>query len=172
MMPWLFGYANNVYRHIIAAMIAMTLFLVGTIAWQQFTIAYESTIPAVEWSSKVVVHTPIVKPGDTLRMTYTLKVNKVCPADIRGFIMDEKGYPPVRYPLLSGGYVKQTNGKYVDIDINVIVPLGPDAGLESFKPGRYFYRQIVTRFCAEGIQEDVGAPDAPFRIELQKGYPK
>jgi len=120
--------------------------------------------PAITWHG-VDVLTPQVSPGGELRIVYRMTVNKSCPADVRGFMVAPDGSVPIRFPLTTGGYTKPTGGP-VDALVNIIVPMKSSSTFLPIVPGRYIYRAIVTRYCPEGVEDDLMVPEAPFEMVI------
>lgn len=149
-------------RIVFSFMIALTLFLVSLIFYSMLKAELIRRTPAVEWYG-VRVDTPTIKPGDILRLTYRVKVNKTCPADIRAALIGPDGSTAVAFPVRLGGYTKPTYG-VIEAPITIHIPLFSDSGRPPFRDGDYTYRMLATRYCPEGIQEDAGAQDARFRL--------
>jgi hypothetical protein len=126
---------------------------------------WNTTGRAIEWVG-VTVHNPVVRPGDTLKITYRAIVYRSCPSDLRGFIIDPDNTFPVRFPIIRGGYTKPSDGEIVDINVAVQVPTTPDSGLAPFVSGPHIYRTSATRYCPYGTEDDYNVPDARFQLEV------
>jgi hypothetical protein len=156
--------SKTLYGHIIpallAALVVMVMALSGERLWSR--LGWQS--PAIEWQG-VEVLTPTVRPGGILTMVYTARVNRQCPSDLRGFIIDGNGATPVRFPVVIGGYTRPSD-EPVKIRVSIMVPLRSDAGLAPYHPGPHIYRTTAMRYCPEGFEADVRIPDAPFTLEV------
>jgi hypothetical protein len=126
---------------------------------------WRTTGRAIEWIG-VTVHTPVVRPGGTLKLTYRAIVNRSCPADLRSFIIAPDNTFPVRFPTVRGGYTAPSNGEIVEIEVAVVVPMQPDPGLAPFVSGPHIYRTASTRYCPYGVEDDHFVPDARFQLEV------
>lgn len=146
---------------ILGFMLALALIQLSPNLWHWWSSSGE----AIEWRG-VTVHTPVVKPGDTLRITYKAVVHRGCPADIRGFLVAPDGTYPVRFPVVRGGYTKPSKGEIVDIPVEIVIPATADPGLPPFKRGSHIYRSAVTRYCPYGFEDDHDVPDARFQLEV------
>lgn len=125
---------------------------------------WNSTGAAIEWVG-VTVHTPVVKPGETLRITYRAIVHRSCPADLRGFVIAPDGTFPVRFPTVRGGYTQPSESE-TDIPVSIPIPPMADPGLEPLRSGPHIYRTVATRYCPYGFEEDYQIPDARFQLEV------
>jgi hypothetical protein len=119
---------------------------------------------AVEWHSGKAITTE-VSPGGVLEIIYKATVHKQCPSDVRGFLIAPDGSVPVRLPTVFGGYTRAT-GEPSDIKVTILIPPAPDPGRAPYIEGDYLYRTLVTRYCAEGVEDDIYVPDVPFRMRL------
>lgn len=126
---------------------------------------YDSSIVPVEWES-VEVLTPVVPKGGELKLVYISRVNKQCPADFIHFLVGpgDSEAAPVRFPNVTGGYRKSTNGKFEKVSVAIKIPLMADPPLANFPPGKYKYRSLATRYCSSGTQVDDKIPDAEFQL--------
>ena len=123
---------------------------------------WTSHTSAIEWQG-VRVETPVVAPGGVLSLVYRAKINKQCPSDLRGFLIEEDGSVPVRLPIIAGGY-RPPNDDFVEIRVKIQVPTNSDPGLAPLTDGKYTYRATATRYCPDGVELDTAIPDAPFTI--------
>ena len=159
---------NAVKLHLLPAVLALIVVFV-TVPFIESTLRiYKSQTTAIDWYG-VKVNNPnnTVKLGDILSITYKAKINKQCPSDLRGFLVFEEDHTvPVRFPTLAGGYAKPSEGP-TDINVKIPMPLISDAGLVPLKSGEYIYRTIATRYCPEGVEEDIKIPDAHFNLEVK-----
>lgn len=120
---------------------------------------------AIHWID-VTVHTPIVRPGGTLKLTYRAIINRSCPSDLRGFIIAPDNTFPVRFPVIRGGYTAPSDGKVVEIPVAIQLPMTSDPGLQPFVSGPHIYRTSATRYCPYGAEDDYSVPDARFQLEV------
>ena len=141
---------------------ALIAVLAGIPAVQQLYDWHNEWTTPIEWKD-VKVLTPVIRAGDELSLQYTAKVNRTCPADLRGFLIYEDGSSPVRFPVVTGGYRKPTDD-FISFNVHISIPKTADVGLGNLLPGKYVYRSLVTRYCPEGQVEDAGVPDAKFEI--------
>lgn len=155
---------RQVSLHLLPAMLAaIMVFTVLPFIETSLRIASAST-PAIEWHG-IVGATPEVSPGGILQITYKATVNKQCPSDIRGFLIAPDGTVPVRFPTLFGGYTRPADGP-VDIRVAIPIPKQTDRGQAPFIAGEYIYRTLVTRYCADGVEDDHSVPDVKFNLRL------
>lgn len=150
--------------HMVPAMLALILFTVILTAVDTVSNWISHQTSAVSWG-EVAVETPTVRPGTVLAMTYTVHINKQCPAELRGFLVAPDGSVPVRFPVVAGDYTKPADGPS-RIRVAIVIPDQPDPGLAPFVQGRYVYRTIATRYCADGVEQDTSIPDVPFQMEM------
>ena len=151
-------------RHVLPATLALILVMVSLNAFRVLNDWRQTFTPAITWHS-VDVLTPKVSPGGELRLIYHMTVNKTCPADIRGFMVAPDGSVPIRLPVTPGGYTKPSDGP-VEAHVNINIPNEADKTLLPLVSGRYAYRVMVTRYCPEGIENDMAVPDAEFEMVL------
>ena len=144
----------------VPAMLALILFTVLLNAAETVNRWIERQTVAISWTA-VNVETPVVGPGDMLSMTYTATINKQCPADLRGFLVAPDGSVPVRFPVVAGGYSRPSTDPK-PIRVAIAIPKASDPGLGPLAPGRYVYRTVATRYCADGVEYDTSIPDASF----------
>lgn len=154
----------NVKVNIVMAMLAAIIVIAGIGAADMIRRVIVQSEPVIEWHGVEVV-TQYVQPGGVLEIVYTATVNRVCPADIRGFLVAEDGSVPVRYPTIAGGYTLPSD-EPVRIKVSVTVPRTANAGLKPLHDGPYIYRSIATRYCADGVETDTAIPDAPFMLDV------
>lgn len=152
---------GHAWPAIIGFMVALALIQLSPNLWNW----WNSTGRAIEWRG-VIVHTPVVRPGGTLKLTYTAIVNRSCPADLRGFIVAPNGTYPVRFPVIRGGYTPPSDGELVEIPVEVQIPATSDSGLPPFVSGPHIYRTAATRYCPYGFEDDWNVPDAEFMLEV------
>jgi len=119
---------------------------------------------AIDWLG-VKVHTPVVRPGEELRITYTARVNRSCPSDLRGFLIAPDGTFPVRFPMVRGGYTSPAPTP-VEITVAIQIPMQSDPNLAPLKSGPHIYRTAATRYCPYGFEDDYSIPDARFQLEV------
>ena len=125
---------------------------------------YTSTVPAIKWIDARVL-TPVVAPGETLKIAYRSIVNKQCPSELRTFILAADGSSPVRFPPLAGGY-SHASDTVRDIQVSILIPLEPDASQPKWVDGEYIYRTTAMRFCGDSVQIDNDIPDVAFRLAV------
>ena len=151
-------------QHLLPASIALILTILivnSSTFWRDI---YYRTIRCITWGEAVLA-TPVVAPGETLKITYQVKVNKQCPSDLRTFIMAPDGSAAVRFPPIFGGY-NRASGEWQEIKVSVVVPPTPDPSQPNWIEGDYIYRTIATRYCPEGVEVDAAVPDVPFRLKV------
>jgi hypothetical protein len=154
----------KIMQHSVAATLALLVFFTSLPFIEAVLRRAERHTEAIDWHGVNVV-TKNVKPGDLLEIVYGATINKQCPADLRGFLVAEDGTVPVRFPVVAGGYSKPSDGP-VEIRVKIKIPPAADPGLAPLRDGEYVYRTLVTRYCPDGVQEDVGVPDARFNLEV------
>ena len=152
--------------HVVPAILAGILFAVTINSLETGRIWWNRSTEAIDWQG-VEVMTEKVSPGGTLTAEYTAVVNKQCPSDLRGFLVAEDGTVPVRFPIVTGGYAKPSRDP-IKIRVSITIPKTSDPGLAPMKSGPYLYRTLATRYCPEGVQDDVHIPDAPFTLEVPR----
>jgi len=153
-----------VQLHLVPALLALIVFFT-TIPFIESAVRLHSRAHAgVDWHGAETI-TRVIKPGDTLEIIYMATINKQCPSDIRGFIVAPDGSVPIRFPTVSGGYTRPSDGP-VEIRVRIPIPLKSDGGLEPLKSGEYVYRSTVTRYCPDGVEDDNLIPDARFILEV------
>lgn len=153
-----------VTSNFVPATLALLLVMVMALSGEQIRKWWGASTPAIDWQG-VEVLTKTVHPGGVLTLVYTATINKQCPADLRGFLVDAQGNTPVRFPVVAGGQTKPTEAP-VKIRVSITVPPSPDAGLAPYRSGPHIYRTSSTRYCPDGIEEDDRIPDAPFTLEV------
>ena len=151
-------------KHMVPAMLALIFVTAALPAVETSMHFWSRGTNAIDWYG-VGVATPIIKPGDELKLVYKAKVNKQCPSDIRGFIVAPDGTVPIRMPVVTGGFTKPSDN-IIEIPVSIMVPKESDAGLKPLESGTYKYRVSVTRYCPDGVQEDYLTPDASFRLDV------
>lgn len=156
--------SRTAQAHMVPAMLALILFTVIINAVDTVGAWVSRQTTAVSWGD-VAVETPSVQPGDVLAMTFTARINKQCPADLRGFLVAPDGSVPVRFPIVGGSYTKPSDGPS-RIRVAITIPDHPDPGLAPFVAGRYVYRTVATRYCSDGVEQDTSIPDVPFVLAL------
>jgi hypothetical protein len=154
----------KIMQHATAALLALLVFFTSLPFLETVVRGIDRQTLAIEWHGVEVV-TKTVRPGDFLEVVYGATVNKQCPADLRGFLVAEDGTVPVRYPIVAGGYSKPSADP-VEIRVKVKVPETADPGLAPLHTGEYIYRTLATRYCPDGVEEDIGVPDARFNLEV------
>lgn len=152
-------------QHIIAATLALIVFFTALPFAESVINLHYKAQSAIEWENVKILN-DVVYPGDIIEVVYKAKVNKLCPADLRGFIVAPDGTVPIRYPIVAGGYTKPTE-EPTEIKVKVVMPLTSDPGLAPLVSGEYAYRAIATRYCPEGIEEDTDVPEAKFKLVLK-----
>lgn len=150
--------------HVIPLALALILFMVALNGVEQVMRWMDRSVPAIEWQG-VEVLTQTVRPGGELSVIYTARINKSCPADLRGFLIAPDGSAPVRFPVVAGGYAKPSDDP-VMIRVSITIPRQADRGLHQFQNGNHIYRTMATRYCPEGVEEDASVPDVPFMLEV------
>jgi hypothetical protein len=159
-----------VHVNFIPAMLALIVFFTTLPFVESVLRLYARSIPAVEWYSVQVV-SPIVRPGDILEIIYTVRVNRQCPSDLRGFLVAEDGSVPVRFPTVAGGYTEPSEEPH-EVRVKIPIPRKADGALGPLEKGSYVYRTTATRYCPEGVEQDDDIPDAPFILEIFDGTPQ
>lgn len=149
-------------KNYIPFMLAVVAVLAGISAWQQISDWWITRNAPMEWKSVEVLN-PIVHAGDDLSLVYTARINRTCPAELRGFLIFEDNSSPVRFPVVAGGYRQPSDG-FISFAVHITIPKTADPGIGSLLPGKYIYRAIVTRYCQEGSIQDNGIPDAKFQL--------
>jgi len=152
--------ASNVLPAAIALLLAMAAINSAEVVHKW----WDRRGPAITWHG-VKVSPEIVRPGDAIEITYTATVHRQCPSDIRGFIFAPDGTVPVRFPVVSGGYTRPTDGS-TEIRVRLVIPEYADAGLAPLRSGQHIYRNLITRYCPSGIEVDAAVPDVPFNLEV------
>lgn len=138
---------------------AFALLALGDAAWSW----YDRKIPAIEWTG-VEVLTPKVEPGQLMRAVFKAIIRKQCPGETtRVLIYDEDGRILVRYPVMTSGFQKSTDGLAMAYPFSIRIPLTTDEG-EQFKRGAYTLRTSAVRFCETGIDVDNDTPEIRFAI--------
>lgn len=141
---------------------------IGSLATDAAKTAVQETLgmtkPAIEWKG-VIVSTPVVKIGGELIVSYTARVNKQCPADLRSFLIDRTGAAAYRFPDTQGGYSTANRNSDQTITVRRVIrdPLAGE-NLAPLQPGVYTYRVTAIRYC-ETTQLDSFIPDATFTLE-------
>ena len=153
-----------VEKHFLPALIGTVLAIVVVNSYPAWRNLYVSLEPAITWGG-VEVLTPVVRPGETLKVVYRVKVNRQCPAELQRFIMTPDGAAPVRFDPLPGGYT-HASPDWNTVPVSFTVPLHPDPGQPDWKSGEYLYRSVATRYCPEGTEIDDKAPDVKFKLEV------
>lgn len=151
-------------QHIIPALLALIALMAGLPFVESILRIKAQATPAIEWHGVRVI-TPTVKAGGVLEIVYLATVNKQCPSDLRGFLVASDQTVPVRFAVISGGYRKPSGGP-IEIPVKIVLPSQSDAHLASLTSGRYVYRTLVTRFCADGVEDDDSVPDVEFYLEV------
>jgi hypothetical protein len=156
---------RTIASHIVPALLAL-LVVLSVAPFIESIIRFESrTKSAIEWHSVDTV-TKKIKPGDILEIVYSATINKQCPSDLRGFVVAPDGTVPIRFPTLSGGYAKASDGP-TNIRVKIPIPEKADIGLAPLKTGEYAYRTLATRYCPDGVEDDAHIPDAKFTLEVK-----
>lgn len=100
----------------------------------------------------VEVQTPVIKPGDKLRVVYNLDRRRVCRTRIAQFWIDTRTGQAVERGAAPGGYGALGQHK-------TLVVLSPPP----LPPGRYAYRAVMESDC--GLAEfTTPVPDAEFEV--------
>lgn len=146
--------------NLIPALLAIIVFCVSLPFYESAARLFRTHTRAVEWDGVRVI-TPTVGPGGVLELAYRAKINKQCPSDLQGFLIEEDGSVPVRLPLVAGGY-RPPGDDFEEIRVKIQVPFTSDPGLAPLRAGKYTYRAIATRYCTEGVEQDREIPDATF----------
>jgi hypothetical protein len=154
----------RVLSNVMPAAIAILLFMVAINSADVIHKWWEGRGPAITWYG-ASASPATVRPGDSFEITYTANVHRQCPADIRGFIFAPDGTVPIRFPVISGGYTRPTEGP-TEIRVRLVVPLQSDPGLAPLRTGRHIYRNLITRYCPSGVEIDAAVPDVPFHLEV------
>lgn len=155
-----------VRAHFIPALLALLVFFTLTPFVESIIRLNARATSAIDWQGVKVV-TPVVAPGGVLEIVYTAVVNKQCPADLRGFLVAPDDTVPVRFPVIAGGYRAPTGGP-IPIRVKIVIPRFSDPGLAPLTSGKYRYRTLATRYCADGTEDDHSIPDAVFMLEVPK----
>ena len=150
--------------HILPLILAAILFIVSLNSIESIHRWMERQQPAIQWHGVETI-TKTVAPGQVLTIEYSATVHKQCPSDLRTFLIAEDGSVPVRFPTVAGGYSLPSDGPR-NIRVNILLPQASDPGLAPLHTGPHVYRTLATRYCPEGVEEDVSIPDAPFRLEV------
>lgn len=146
---------------ILGFMLALPLIQLSPNLWNWWS----SSGKAIEWEG-VTVHTPVVRPGENLKVTYRATVNRACPAEIRSFLVAPDGTYPVRFPVVRGGYTKASDGEVIDIPVEIKIPEMSDPGLAPLRSGPHIYRTAASRYCPYGFEDDHDVPDVRFQLEV------
>jgi hypothetical protein len=154
----------KIMQHGVAAMLALIVFFTSLPFVEAVLRGVDRQTSAIEWHGVEVV-TKTVRPGDFLEIVYGATVNKQCPADLRGFLVADDGTVPVRYPIVAGGYSRPSD-EPVEIRVRIKIPQTADPGLAPLHDGEYIYRTLATRYCPDGVEEDIVVPDARFNLEV------
>lgn len=151
-------------QHAIAALLALIAFFAALPFYESVMRIWSRSNSAIDWHGVEVI-TKTVRPGDNLELIYSATINKQCPADLRGFLIDADGTVPVRFPTVAGGYAKPSDGP-VEIRVKFPIPPTSDRGLVALHDGEYVYRTLATRYCPDGVEDDNYIPDAKFRLDV------
>ena len=157
---------TRLYQHLIAATLAVLVFLT-TLPFIDSVLRYtEDEGPAIEWKSAKTL-TPVVRPGGLLEFEYTRQHIYQCPADLRRFIMTPNEDIKARLPVIPGG-ARMAEDTVKTVQSSVRLPLTTDSG-DPWTSGPYLLRMTAVRFCKHEIQYDTSIPDVFFIIDANFG---
>lgn len=138
--------------------------MVGSIYGWNIVLKYMQ-LPPVVWHG-VTVDTPVIRIGDTLKLTYTVEVRHQCPSEVRAFLRNEDTGAVLRRWVTQGGYTKAADG-IRDIHVEIEISEKDQTGqFPDLVPGRYIYESTAIRFCPGPINMvvDNAVPSARFTI--------
>lgn len=156
-----------IIRNIVPATLAIIMFMVTLPFYESAARLLAHQSDAIEWQGVRVID-PVVEPGGTLELVYSARINKQCPSDLQGFLVEEDGSVPVRFPVVTGGY-RPPADDVEEIRVKLQIPLTSDPGLAPLRAGRYTYRAIATRYCIDGVEQDHSIPSATFTLRQNLG---